>query len=128
MKEVLAVAGIAVFAAVYSGLIQKSNREIAILFSMAAAILVFLYILPQAETLLETVSGLAQAEAFTNSLNILLKALGVALIARIAVGVCRDAGESALASGVEFAAKVAVLLLAMPLLQQMLTLIQEVLI
>lgn len=127
MNVIIAAAGIAIFAAVCSGLIQKSNREIAILFSAAAAILVFLYVLPQVESLLETLSALAEAALFTDTLSVLIKALGVAIVARIAVNVCRDAGESALASGVEFAAKATVLLLAVPFLQQILVMIQGVL-
>ena len=40
----------------------------------------------------------------------LLKALGIVLIGRITADLCKDAGESAIASGVELAVKTAVLL------------------
>lgn len=127
MSEVLAVSAVAVFAAVCGALIRKSNREIALLFSTAAAVLIFLYILPQAGALAEMIGELAETGNMTDVLSTLLKALGIVLIGRIAVGVCRDAGENALVSGVEFAVKIAVLLAALPLLQSLLGRIQEVL-
>ena len=57
----------------------------------------------------------------------LLKALGIVLIGRITADLCKDAGESAIASGVELAVKTAVLLTALPLLNRLLSLLQEVL-
>lgn len=127
MSGVLAVSALAVFAAVCGALIKKGNPEIALLFSIGAAVLVFLYVLPQTEQLAETIGALAEASEMSEALGVLLKALGIVLVGRVAVGVCRDAGESALASGVEFAVKVAVLLTALPLLQGLLAIVQEVL-
>lgn len=127
MNSVLAVSAIAIFAAVCGALIKKGNREIALLFSVGAAVLIFLYILPQASELAETIYALAEVSSMSEVLGVLLKALGIVLIGRIAIGICRDAGESALASGVEFAVKMAVLLVSLPLLQSLLGIIQEVL-
>ena len=127
MNHVLAVSAVAVFAAVCGALIQKSNREIALLFSAAAAVLVFLYILPQVSELSGMIYELSEAAETTEILAVLLKALGIVLVGRIAVSVCKDAGENALASGVEFAVKTAVLLAALPLLKSLLTMIREVL-
>ena len=54
-------------------------------------------------------------------------ALGIVLIGRITADLCKDAGESAIASGVELAVKTAVLLTALPLLNRLLSLLREVL-
>ena len=59
--------------------------------------------------------------------GVLLKALGIVLIGRITADLYKDAGESAIASGVELAVKTAVLLTALPLLNRLLSLLQEVL-
>ena len=127
MNSVLAVSAVAIFAAVCGALIQKSNREIALLFSTAAAVLFFLYVLPQMSELSVLIGDLSEAADMADILRTLLKALGIVLIGRIAIGVCRDAGENALASGVEFAVKAAVLLAALPLFQSLLGMIREVL-
>lgn len=48
------VSAAAVFAAVCGALLKRGQKEIALLFSLAAAVLVFLCILPQIETLTST--------------------------------------------------------------------------
>lgn len=121
------VSAAAVFAAVCGALLKRGQKEIALLFSLAAAVLVFLCILPQIETLTSTFREWAELSGMPEVFGALLKALGIVLIGRIAIGVCRDAGENALASGVEFAVKAAVLLAALPLFQSLLGMIREVL-
>ena len=77
MSGVLAVSALAVFAAVCGALIKKGNPEIALLFSIGAAVLVFLYVLPQTEQLAETIGALAEASEMSEALGVLLKALGI---------------------------------------------------
>ena len=94
---------------------------------LAAAVLVFLCILPQIETLTSTFREWAELSGMPEVFGALLKALGIVLIGRITADLCKDAGESAIASGVELAVKTAVLLTALPLLNRLLSLLQEVL-
>ena len=127
MSTVLMVSAAAVFAAVYGALLKRGQKEIALLFSLAAAVFVFLCILPQIETLTSTFREWAELSGMPEVFGALLKALGIVLIGRITADLCKDAGESAIASGVELAVKAAVLLTALPLLNRLLSLLQEVL-
>ena len=117
MSTVLMVSAAAVFAAVCGALLKRGQKEIALLFSLAAAVFVFLCILPQIETLTSTFREWAELSGMPEVFGALLKALGIVLIGRI----------SAIASGVELAVKAAVLLTALPLLNRLLSLLQEVL-
>ena len=47
--------------------------------------------------------------------TVLFKALGVSLLTQLAADACRDAGEQGLAAKAEFAGKIAMLVLALPL-------------
>lgn len=127
MSTVLTVSAAAVFAAVCGALLKRGQKEIALLFSLAAAVLVFLCVLPQIETLTSTFREWAELSGMPEVFGALLKALGIVLIGRITADLCKDAGESAIASGVELAVKTAVLLTALPLLNRLLSLLQEVL-
>ena len=49
--------------------------------------------------------------------SILLKALGVAFLTEVSASVCRDSGESGLATWVETAGKLEILLLSFPLIR-----------
>ena len=48
---------------------------------------------------------------------ILFKTLGICFLAQFAADSCRDAGESALASKVELAGKISILVLSLPLFE-----------
>ena len=56
---------------------------------------------------------------------ILLKTLGICLITQFASDACRDVGETSLAGKIEFAAKVSMLLLALPLFSTVLTVVSS---
>lgn len=106
---------------------RSAPTKVEKLFSLAAAVLVFLCILPQIETLTSTFREWAEFSGMPEVFGALLKALGIVLIGCITADLCKDAGESAIASGVELAVKTAVLLTALPLLNRLLSLLQEVL-
>ena len=55
----------------------------------------------------------------------LYKILGIALVVQLGGDLCRDAGESALAAGLETAGSVCAMLAALPLLERTLTLLGE---
>lgn len=54
--------------------------------------------------------------------QILLKALGLAVLTQYAADICKECGENALANGVELIGKVEILLLSLPLIDRILEL------
>ena len=60
-------------------------------------------------------------------LNILLKAVGVAVMGEIAVLVCSDAGQASLGKAVQLLTSAVILWISLPLYTQILTLIEELL-
>ena len=73
---------------------------------------------------LRTLMGMGAASAYT---AILFKALGIATLTHLSASLCRECGESAAANGVELVGKIELLLLALPLIQEILTVAQELL-
>lgn len=51
-----------------------------------------------------------------------IKALGIAVISESVADLCRDAGESAIASKTEFAAKIMIIYLALPVIKNLISL------
>ena len=62
-------------------------------------------------------AGITAAEPYA---NVLIRALGIALLTKISSELCRDAGEGTVASGVELAGKAAILALCLPLVGEIL--------
>lgn len=115
--EILQVVGLALVATVLLVVIRQHKPELAIQLSIAFGVLVFLYMLGKIGAVLNLFRDLAtRADVNLFYLSTLFKIIGVAYVAEFGAQVCRDAGESAMAAKVEFAAKILVMVLAIPII------------
>ncbi len=113
------ICGIAVTATIIAVLLKKYNPEYSVVISLLAGVLTLFLILSKLSPAISEISNLLAAAGMANEYGaVLFKALGVCFLAQFAADSCRDAGESALASKVELAGKVLILLLALPLFRQ----------
>lgn len=126
--DIFGIGALAVCAAVIGALVKKSNREYAVLLAAGTAVLILLAALEQAGPLVSRIQDLSGAKAFHGEyLTVMLKAVGIAAAGQLAVHVCKDAGESALAYAVDLAAKTAILASALPLLLEIFDCLEEIL-
>lgn len=95
-------------------------RLAGILLLVGAAVLLYAPILSRIHSLF----GLSDAGELAAPI---LRALGIALICELTALLCRDMGEHGLAQGVQLFGKVEILLLSLPLLDQILDIAKELL-
>lgn len=121
-----AAAVCALCAAVFGALLKRSNKEMSFLLTAGAAALLALAALegaaPVISQLMEAAGGLPG-----KYLKVMLKAVGIGLVGQFASHACKDAGESALAFGVELSAKAAILAAVFPLLTELFGYLGEIL-
>ena len=60
-------------------------------------------------------------------LDVILRALGIALVCELTASFCRDLGESTLAEGVQLFGKLEILVLSLPLLDKVMEMAKELL-
>ena len=126
METVLKIAAVCVLAAILALLLKKGSPEIGILITVAAAAAAFRFLLGQFRELTDFFEELAAAANLGRELiSPLYKSIGVALVVKIGGGLCRDAGESALAAVIETAGAVCALLVSLPLLGAVLSMLME---
>lgn len=115
--EIFQVVGIGLTGAVLAVYVKESNREIAVLISLTTGLVLFIYALSKVGAVISVLSELA-ARANINMfyLTIVLKIMGIAYIAEFGAQICRDAGEGSTATKIEFAAKILVMVLALPII------------
>lgn len=108
-------AGIVIIAVILIAYLRTQRRDVALVTSIAVGLLLIVASLPYVGQILALVSELA-AEAKINTLYVatIFKVIAVAYIVGFAAQICRDAEEKALADAVEFAGKVVILALAIP--------------
>lgn len=128
MDIILKSIGIAVVAVVICLFIGKQNRDIAILISMAACCIIILYAMRYFEEILVFVDSL---KVFGNLdgtfLGILLKTVGIGMIAEITSLLCSDAGNAALGKTVQIIATCAILWTSLPLFTSLIDLLNKIL-
>ncbi|MDI6709683.1 MAG: stage III sporulation protein AD [Bacillota bacterium] len=114
--EIVQYVGFGLIAAVLIVLIRQHKPELALLLSIGAGAVLFLLVLGKVGAVIDVLRDLA-ARANVNMvyLGVVLKIVGIAYIGDFGAQLCRDAGEGALASKIEFAAKVLILVLAVPI-------------
>ncbi|MGI6261151.1 MAG: SpoIIIAC/SpoIIIAD family protein [Acutalibacteraceae bacterium] len=111
---VLAVAGIA--SALAAQLIRKTNPEISSVLTIGTGVLIAAAVVAQILPVTTQIQiFLDRADVSTEYAGVLLKSLGVCFLVQFAADACRDAGESSLAGKIEFAGRVSVAVLALPL-------------
>ena len=102
------------FAALF---VKKHNVVIGIIIAFTAAIIVI------SESLVEFEGVIVKLNGFTVDSDIFrvpLKALGITLISKILVSVCDDAGEKLLSFTVGFVTKISIMLLTLPIVEEIL--------
>ena len=94
--------------------------------SLAASLLILVAVLSAVTPLTELIGELAEAAgAESEYIAVLMKALAVCVITQLAAESCRDSGEGAIASKIEFAGKTAVLLISVPLFSAIFGIVKE---
>lgn len=115
--EILQIVGFALIATILIVIIKNQRPEIAMQISVVAGIVIFLLIVGKIKAVIDVLNQLAKSANISSFYLItVLKIVGVAYIAEFGAQICRDAGEGAIATKVEFAAKIIVLVLALPII------------
>ena len=126
--EIVQIVAFGIVSVVLLVLLRQQRPELAIQLALIAGVAIFALIIPKLFLILEVLRDLASqagiAPAYTTSV---LKIVGIAYIADFGGQICRDAGENAIASRVELAGKVMILLVALPIIRGILDLITSLL-
>jgi len=114
--DMIAVAGIALIGAAISLLLKQYKPEYAMMVGIAVGILIFIEIFSKGRETFTMISDLLEKTQVPVEYSVILfKSLGICFITQIGADSCRDAGENAIASKVELAGKMAILILAVPM-------------
>lgn len=127
--DILQIVGLGLVVCILAIILRQQKPPMATLLTMAAGVIIFLVMMPQITAVFNILRDLAsQANVSMVYMGTILKIVGIAYIADFGSQICRDAGESALASKIEFAAKIIVLVMAVPIiiavLQSLIKLVQ----
>lgn len=122
------VVGLAFITTVILLIIRQEKPVLAVLLTIVCSVVIFTLMMTKLAAVLDVMKELVRrAEVNYFFFSTILKIMGVAYLGEFAAAICQDAGEQAIAKKVEFAAKVIIAVLAIPIIIAILESLMELL-
>ncbi len=126
--NILSVCIIGIFAVVCSVSLRKTCPEAAALLPVSAAVMAALSMLPYAGSIISEISVLSDKAMISSAhLQALIKSVGITVLTKMTADICRENGSQSVASQVELYGRLAILLIALPLYEELVRTAAEVL-
>ena len=118
--SIVQVCGFALLGVVTVLILRSFRPEYATVAGIAVGLILLAGTFSPLVSVLDSVTAIAES---TGS-SVILKSMGIGILAQTTADVCRDSGVATIATKVEFAAKIIILLLCVPLLETLMSLIK----
>lgn len=128
MSEVIKIIGIGMISLIIIIIIKQYRPEFAVYISIIAGILILAISLQKMGEIVSLIKSISDKAGINGEfLKIILKITGIAILAEFAVSVCKDSGESAIASKIEMGSKVIIISMSIPIISSLLELMLNIL-
>ena len=114
------ICGVALLCTVAGQILGRLRGEFSSFVRIAGILLLFGTLVSMVYGAFGEIGVLFEQNGIDTYVDVMLRALGIALLTRICTDLCRDCGEATLAGGVEIAGKLAILWLCFPLIGEIL--------
>lgn len=102
-------------------LLKNQNPSIGFILSVSFSVVILILCFPKLNLIFHTLSNISEKAGIETSLfKILIKSLGITYITEWGVNICKDAGQNALSSKVELFGKIGVVIIILPIVEQIL--------
>ncbi|MCI3920177.1 stage III sporulation protein AD [Paenibacillus sp. TRM 82003] len=115
--DMIQIVGFGLVAAVLVLIVKEQKAMMAFLLAAFAGVVIFLFLVGKIADIIAMLERLAdQSNVNMVFFQTILKIIGIAYIAEFGAQVVRDAGQEAIASKIELAGKVLIMVLAIPII------------
>lgn len=118
MEIFIKAAVICLISAILASSIKKENPAMALLIAVASGCLALYFVLDVVGNITEFLEDVvSSAGVSTAVLSVLIRSLGVAIMAKLASDICKDSGMTTASTGAELAGSVAILYISLPIMR-----------
>ncbi len=126
--QIFQLIGIAFVTAVAAILVKSTKPELAVVITIAGSVILLLVVLEVFRGSIGIFSEIAQMTGLDAAIvKTLLKMVGIGYLVEFSAGILQDFGQSSLADKLIFCGKILVLILAVPILESVLSLVGDLL-
>lgn len=115
--DIMKIVMVGIIATVLAVILREERPEIAVVISIVTGLVIFVFIITKLNSVMSVLKYFAaKANIDVLYFSTILKVIAIAYITEFGAQICRDAGEGAIASKVELAGKVLIMVIAIPIL------------
>lgn len=127
MNELMKISAVAVVGGILALTLRREKQEYALLVSLITSVIIAGRVISDLGELVSQITDVVyECGVEIKYFAVCIKAVGMAYVSQFAAEILRDGGETAIASKVEAAGKIAIMLLAMPVILSFLRLCLKV--
>lgn len=125
--NIFQIIGVGFVSTILAIILRKQRPEIAFAIPVVATVIIVISVAPHIENVITIFENIAESAGIENNyIKIVIKIIGVAYICQFSAELCKDAGETAIASKIEFGGKIIILSLSAPILYSLLDLVRTI--
>lgn len=126
--DIIKIIGIAFIAVIIIVILKQYRPEFAIYASIIAGVLILTLASGTLSGIINMISSISSKTNINSEfLVILIKITGIAILTEFAVSICKDSGESAIASKVDIGGKIIIISMSIPIINALIDTVVKVL-
>lgn len=115
--EIIKIIGIGFLTLIITIILKENKKEYAIYSVLIGGAIIILYSMGTIKTIVDFAKSLSVNLKYNNMfITLILKITGIAILTEYAVSICKDAGENSIANKIDFASKIIVVSLSIPII------------
>ena len=125
--DIFKILGLGLISAVLCVFIKNTKPEFSLLLSIITSVVLILFIIPHFRQVIFELKEISEIIDVDNAYFVpVFKVIGIAYITQIGGELCRDSGENAIASKIELAGKIAIIIITIPVAYKMISVINGI--
>ncbi len=126
--DIIKIIGIGLISVIIVIILKQYKPEFTLYVSICAGAIILGLVMTRLSGIIQLLTELSNKVSDTNGfLTVLIKITGIAFLTEFAVSICKDSGESAIASKVDLGGKVIIISMSIPIISALLETIVHVL-
>lgn len=115
--DIIKIIGIGFITLIVTIILKEYRKEYAIYAVILCGAIILLYSLNTVKSIVNFLEQISQNRSFNKEfISCLLKITGISILTEYAVSICKDSGESSIASKIDFGGKIIIISMSIPII------------
>ena len=126
--DIVKIIGVGLLALIIIIILKQYKPEFTVYVSIIAGAIILFMVIGKIQAIMNLLSNLtSKMGTGSQFLKILLKITGIAILTEFAVSICKDSGETAIASKIDLGGKIIIISISIPIITALLELVINIL-